>query len=278
MPGGRGGRNTNAQGGKDSSRRKTRSQSSHYDSDEEDQQNSSHSQPSDITATLLQLVSKITDLITSNSTLTQTNIQLTSKVTELENNQKSLLERIEALEQRSGQWEGPKARPTGGDIDAVTNLVSDEILARKEKELNLVIYGLAELESQDDEPVTDADEQAKVEELLKTDLKVDQPGLTRVFRMGKKRTPSDRPRPLKVMFAAPGPRTQTLDKARDLGKLPEEHRLRKVYIRPDWTQMQRDQDYHKRQSARQNRERGTSRDSQGAQPEHRSIPGHSAPR
>ena len=119
---------------------------------------------------------------------------------------------------------------------------------------------------QKDDPVPDAEELKSVETFLTTNLKVEQPGLQRVFRMGKKRSPTDRPRPLKVMFQSSVPRSQTLDSARSLGKLPEHHPHRKVYIRPDWTKMQRDHDYQKRQASRPSRARHPHGDGDNSHP------------
>lgn len=260
MAGGRGAGKGSKPDQKQPSRRNTRSHDSHHHSDSEEEPDESHtcscgsrSGSKDLTCTLLELVSKITDLLNSNTALTQANVELTKTVKELESNQKLLLDRIETLEQKSGDWQGPRPRPSSADIDAVTGLVSEEILARKEKELNVVIYGLPELETTNDTPASDADELTGVKDFLSADLQVQDPDLSRVFRMGKPRSPAERPRPLKVMFKCADKRSKTLDNAKNLGNLPDEHAHKKVFIRPDWTRMQREQDYHRRQANRNSR-------------------------
>ena len=194
-----------------------------------------------ITSTLLQLVNKITDLLEKNS-------ELSNEVRVLKESHKSLLERVESLEQSSGEW---KTQPTHlkaplSDVNALTSTVADELIARKEKELIIVIYGLPELPIPiDSESASEDDEKTSTATFISQNLQVENPELTRVFRMGRRQP--ERPRPLKVMFSSAEDRRITLEKAKSLGRLPDGHQYRKVFIRPDWTKLQRDQDYIRRQ-------------------------------
>ena len=201
-------------------------------------------QPSgDVTAALLQLVSKVTELLERNN-------ELSKEVAELKNSRTHLLSRVEALENKSGDWSPARSHLTAStsDISAMTCTVADELAERKEKELNVVIYGLPELPREDDNDPTEEKEQDNVSKFLNENLNVENPDLSRTFRMGR-RNPN-KPRPVKVMFNNAAPRKSTLDNAKSLGRLPEHHEYRKVFIRPDWTKAQRDQDYIRRQSMR----------------------------
>ena len=101
------------------------------------------------------------------------------------------------------------------DISALTVNVADELSQRKEKELNVVIYGLPELvDTNADEP-SEEEEQEATSKFLTEQLQVADPSLTRTFRMGRRQ--AERPRPLKVMFSDATKRSDTLSSAKSLG-------------------------------------------------------------
>lgn len=209
--------------------------------------------PSSITATLVELVNTLTQVLTTNSALQLELRTLTSDHKKLQEAHQQLLERVETLEKSSGDWTQASTRrqhSTTSDLEALTCTVADELQARTEKQSNVVIYGLPELPSVDDQPATEEDEKKKVSDLLKDDLSITQPSVVRAYRMGRPRT-DGRPRPIKVHLPDSTQKRTVLDNAKKLGKLPDTHAHKKVYIRSDWTAMQREQDYKRRQELRQ---------------------------
>lgn len=204
------------------------------------------SQASDVTSVLLQLVIKITEVLTKNA-------ELNEQLRELKDCNIRLTSRIEALEDQSSA-QGPQRQDhmtaTSSDVNALTSTVADELQERKEKELNLVIVGLAEGEEESEEN-PDAATKRKVDQLLQS-LNVTHPKLTKVFRIGKKN--QTRPRPIKVFCEDRNTRSTILSKGKDLNKLADSHPNKKVFIRPDLTKRQRDQDYQRRQGQRKEKE------------------------
>ena len=210
---------------------------------------------------LLRLVDKITDLLESQTGLMAEIRELRSEHKALRENNDRLLARIEDLENGDPSWSHHKGKKhlaaSPADVNALTSDVADEMMARKEKELNVVIYGLEELECTDDEDPTEDEEKVATSEFLSSTLKVEEPNLTRVFRMGRRR--DDKPRPLKVMFSDSTKKAATLNSAKSLGRLPSTDKYRKVFIRPDWTKLKRDQDYARRQAYKQRNPDGARR-------------------
>ena len=122
---------------------------------------------------------------------------------------------------------------------ALTSTVADELQSRKEKEQNLVVFGLEE--SAEHTESEDAVKE-KVCNLLSS-LEVPSPDISTVFRMGR-RSPG-RPRPVKVFCGNADTRSAALRNARKLKDLPNGHKHKKVFIRADLTKLQRDQEYKK---------------------------------
>ena len=176
---------------------------------------------------------------------------LKDQISELKERNACLTKRIEALEDKSGDWTPVRNHTTAplADVNAMTCTVADELQARKEKELNLVIIGLNERANQNDSDAntSEAEEKELVSELLRN-IQVQTPNIRRVFRMGK--PSAQRPRPLKVFCDDQATRSAILANSKKLKNLPNDHYHKKVFIRPDLTQMQRDQDYAKRQERR----------------------------
>ena len=107
----------------------------------------------DITSTLLKLVVKVTEVLTTNS-------ELQNEIQRLRQCNDDLLKRVETLEERSGDWSPQSShhhRAPMSDVMALTSTVTDELQARKDKEQNLVIYGLQETASSE----TDSEEVEK---------------------------------------------------------------------------------------------------------------------
>ena len=218
---------------------------------QEMEDNNSGSSTQEMTTVLLQLVLKVTDVLSKNNELQNevNNLKMRNAdlTREMEKMEKSLTQRIEMLEDKSGEWAstGPKhftAPPA--DVNALTSSVADELEARNSKTLNLVIVGLDEEEEVD---ASENDVMENVNKLLRN-IDVQSPNITRVFRMGRRN--ANRPRPVKVFCGNADTRSNVLNKAKKLKDLPLGHQHKKVFIRPDLTQLQRDQDFQRRQERR----------------------------
>ena len=185
--------------------------------------------------TLLQLVNKVTDIVT-------TNADLKTKIRELEESNKMLLQRVETLETESGKWTAVEQKHMSApapDVIALSSKVADELEARREKVDNLVVQGLPETPSDDED-----EQKASITELLQS-IEVNNPSVTRAFRMGRRS--ADRPRPIKVICGNSVTKQSALSKAKKLKDLPVTHKFSRVFIRHDLTQLQREQDYIRRQ-------------------------------
>ena len=194
----------------------------------------------DLTSTLLQLVVKVTEVLSKNADLQE-------QLRDLKESNACLTKRIEELENKTGDWTVVSKHQTAplSDVNAMTCTVADEIQARQEKELNLVIMGLDEGPGNNN--LSESEEKDRIRELL-GNIDVHTPNISRAFRMGK-RNPH-RPRPLKVFCGNSTTRASILTNAKKLKNLSNDHRHKRVFIRPDLTKMQRDQDYLRRQEKR----------------------------
>ena len=204
---------------------------------------------------LLKLVNKITDLLDQNYRLSLEVNELKVKQHSADERQNLLLKRIEDLENGKSGWI-PSSNNSTENVQAIVSSVSDELAERKDKELNLVIYGLKEDASQD-RPNTDPDTRQQVSSLFENGLKCDVPyhDIDRAFRLGRPRPPGEKPRPVKVFLRSPTARQKVLDSCKSLGKLPPSNSLRNVFIRPDLTKLQRQADFTRRQQSKQNPDR-----------------------
>ncbi len=137
-----------------------------------------------------------------------------------------------------------------------------ELSERKEKELNVVIYGMEERLETGLNTHTEEQESAAMSELISEKLGVQNPEISRAFCLGHRQ--HGRPRPFKVMLPDLEERRATLDSAKSLGRRLHGGNLRSTFIRPDWTQLQRKQNYQHRQAAKQAWEENRSTDSVGA--------------
>ncbi len=133
----------------------------------------------DMTSTLLKLVMKFTEVLTANS-------ELNNQIKDLKDKNRNLLQRIEALENKTGEWTPQTHTHTASvsDITALANTVAEEMQARKDKELNLVIYGIQESAATTDEEM-ETDDKNSVCDVLNS-LQVPTMNVTNVFRMGRK--------------------------------------------------------------------------------------------
>ena len=196
---------------------------------------------------LVQLVTKLTDLLERNSELKEEILLLKNKQMTFENNQNDLLNRIKVLEDERVNF-----RNTGSnDVHAIVSTVADELEERKQKDLNVVIYGL--VESTDDEvEATENIEKQKVAQLFADGLKcnVSSDDITGAFRLGRRRENNEKPRPMKVYLRDQISRQTILSKRKSLANFPVGDSFRKVFIRPDWTKLQREQDFDRRQKTK----------------------------
>ena len=133
-------------------------------------------------------------------------------------------------------------------MHALVGSVADELEARRNKEINIMIYGLPELGT---DSASEQEEIKAVATLLDEGLhsNVQVGDIQQAFRLGRPRPAHDRPRPIKVFLGSSPKRQAVLNKAKTLATLPNDQKYKKVYIRPDWTKVQRDLDYARRHSS-----------------------------
>ncbi len=153
------------------------------------------------------------------------------------------MRRIEELESRSNTWTKTGGHTPANDVHTLVSNVADELASRKEIELNVVIYGLPEIESTAGNSASEQDEKLHVASLFKDGLHsaTEEGDIVQAVRLGRPREPHEKPRPVKVFLRDTTTRKIVLDKSKTLGKLPTGHKYKEVFIRPDWTKLQRDQ-------------------------------------
>ena len=148
---------------------------------------------SDANTLLLKLMTKFTDLIEKNYVLNAEVNQLKADNVILSQKYDDLLSRVDELEKNRQDWSTQgKNNLTAPvqDVMALTSTVADELQARKEKESNLVVQGLPESPSDDEESQKD-----NVLALFNS-ISVRNPRVIRAFRMGRR---TNKPRPIKVL-------------------------------------------------------------------------------
>lgn len=125
---------------------------------------------------------------------------------------------------------------TGGDVNALILEVVDELAARKEKESNLVIYGISE-----DADVDDEDNPLKTQVQGIFDMMNCTCQIEKCFRLGRPRELQAKPRPVKVFLTNAQDKMNILAKSKTYFKgLRNGHELKRIYIRSDLTKSQRD--------------------------------------
>ena len=132
-----------------------------------------------------------------------------------------------------------------GNVDSLTTNVADELVGQREKEMNLVLHGYEELS---DGESSEEEERTAATGFIQTQLAIADPGLLNAARLGRRQP--GRSRPLRVTFSSSGTRLSTLNAAKNLSKLPRTNKYRSVFVRPDLTKLQREQDYLRRQARR----------------------------
>ena len=114
--------------------------------------------------------------------------------------------------------------------------------------MNVVVHGYEELSTGGGAAANEEEEKAAVSDFIRTQLGVADPSIVSAARLGRPRT--DRPRPLRITFADSRKRLTTLNAARTLSALPATNKFRQIFIKPDFTKLQREQDFLRRRARR----------------------------
>ncbi len=141
----------------------------------------------DVTSILLILVAKVTEVLTKNS-------ELQEDIRDLRQCNRNLLLPVENLEEKSAELTSREVHQTASlpDVMALAATVADELQSRKDKDQNLVIYGLCEITEDRDSTVSEESEKEVVSDRL-TDLQVPSPNISTGFRMGRRSLGRRRP-------------------------------------------------------------------------------------
>ena len=181
---------------------------------------------------------------------------LETKVTALEAENKALKLRLDALEKKQGEGEGNLTKVKEEMTQAkeeVKKEVKEELIERDERSDNLVIYGLKESEEEEAEERKKEDEEMVKKVAKQTGVTVEENDVEVKFRAGKKRE-DGKPRPLIIRMKDPEKREKILDGANKLGKKDE---WKKVYVAPDMTAKQREDDRKKEDERKKEAEEKT---------------------
>ena len=212
---------------------------------------------SDANTLLLKLMTKFTDLIEKNYVLNAEVNQLKADNVILSQKYDDQLSRVDELEKNRQDWSTQgKNNLTAPvqDVMALISTVADELQARKEKESNLVVQGLPESPSDDEESQKD-----NVLALFNS-ISVRNPRVIRAFRMGRR---TNKPRPIKVLCENRDTQQAVLSNAK---RLKNSQQYNGVFIREDMTQLQRDNAYRKRQENRRQATDRTNMNNRNQQP------------
>ena len=125
--------------------------------------------------------------------------------------------------------------------EEVKNDVKSEMSLREERADRVVVYGLEETKDQDPEQWTEK-EKKKVEGIFQHMGVQPQGEITVKFRAGKPREEGAKPRPLIVRLPDDETQLRFLSNAPKLSRVEE---MKRIYIAPDLTPQQRDQDKKK---------------------------------
>ena len=201
------------------------------------------------TAVVVKLLDRIADLLHSHNDLMTEIRDLRQDYRKVTENYEHLLNRMEIMENmketHNANVNGKHMVASPGNVDSLTTNVADELVGRREKEMNLVLLGYEKLS---DSESSEEEERTAATGFIQTQLAIADPGLLNAARLGRRQP--GRSRPLRVTFSSSGTRLSTLNAAKNLSKLPRTNKYRSVFVRPDLTKLQREQDYLRRQARR----------------------------
>ena len=123
----------------------------------------------------------------------------------------------------------------------------------EEKQKNLVFFGVPEVNAQSDNKDTKKKDHEKVTDIVcfvNKDCEPEDLKNCTVFRIGKRKEDSDRPRPIKVTFDSFEQKRKTLKNARNL----KDYKIKNIGISPDKTQKDIEEDRRLRTELRRKKE------------------------
>ena len=202
------------------------------------------------TSIIMKLLSRIADLLHSQNSLVLELRDLRQDYRKIQTSYDALLTRVEGLEGVASRVNpqadhGRYMEATAGNVGSMTANVADELIERREKEMNVIFHGYEEISDGD---ASGEEERVAATQFIQTQLAVAEPDLTQASRLGRRQP--GRPRPLRVTFSNCNKRLHTLAAARSLSKLPSADKFSSIYIKPDLTRLQREQDFLRRQAKR----------------------------
>lgn len=194
---------------------------------------------------------RLSALESQNEALT-TRLEATVTKPDLDKAIKELTERIVCIE-AAVTGGSPDSKPPKGE-SLLTNTVREEISERQDIEarrMNLIVTGLPEQVTQDEEPNNDEEDAVSFSKMIRDEFKLKTAPLT-TERVG--RTDDGKPRMMRVSFTNPSDRKQILAKATQLRSSTDKIHSN-VFIRPDLTKKQREISKNLRRELKKAKER-----------------------
>ena len=185
--------------------------------------------------------------------LTRGQKELEAKVKTLEREKEELAKRVEQLEKKTSQNEGGLKKVETG-LEKAKEEVKEEVrldmIEKEERRNNMVIYGLDERDK-DVAKERAKDDEEKVKKIWEAlDIDMEEEEVEVKFRAGKKRD-DGKPRPLIIRFKEEEKKERALNEAR---KLARKEGWKKVFLSPDLTPKQREEDRKKEEERKKEAE------------------------
>ena len=183
---------------------------------------------------------------------------LEDKMKALEKESEAVKQRMDELERKQGKVEGGVKKVEEELVHAKKEMkdeVKEELMERDERSENLVIYGLKESDEEEAEERKKEDEQLVKEVAVELGAKLEDGEVEVKFRAGKKKEGDEaKSRPLIIRVKDSDKREKLLENSHRLKRKPE---WTKVFISPDMTAKEREDDRKKEEERKKEAEEKT---------------------
>ena len=190
--------------------------------------------------------------------LTKGQKDMEGRMKAVERENETLRARVEVLEKKMTGYEGGLKKVETG-LEKAKEDVKEEVrldfIEKEERSNNMVIYGLKESEKTDSKERVKEDEEKVLQIMESMEMEVVKADVEVKFRAGKKRE-DGKPRPLIVRFKEEEKKERALNDARKLARKDE---WKRVFLAPDLTPKQREEDRRKEEERKKEAEEKTAK-------------------